>query len=496
MPSISNRITRLAATAVTLLPVSGIAQEDPAPTREALATMKVEALYASLCAQCHGKNLEGGMAPSFLDGEWKHGSTDAEIAQTILKGNIQFGMTPWEGILSDDQIRSMVIFIREKERVALNEGITFPKPEPGKVTKTDHESYLIETVIDEGKLEIPWAIAFLPDGSKLVTERAGRLRLIDAAGNLHPDPIKGTPEVMQLGQGGLLEVATHPDYSSNGWIYLGFADGWKEGVDSRGRPKMKALTAVVRGRIKDHTWVDQEWIWKGDKKFYTDAGPHFGTRFVFDQGFLYFIVGERGGNMEAQDLGNPKGKIFRVHDDGRIPTDNPTFAGAKTTPLPGLWSAGHRNPQGMDIDPRDSAIYSTEHGPRGGDELNRILPGHNYGWPVITYGMNYDGTPMTSKTHEEGMDQPLTYWVPSIATCGLDFYTGDKFPNWKNDLLVGALKNQEIRRLRIVDGKVTEQEVIMKDLGRVRDVADGPDGSIYVLLNGPDSIVRIVPVTK
>lgn len=460
----------------------------------AIAKMKVDALYKTLCAQCHGSKLEGGMAPSFLDGVWKHGSTDAEIARTILKGNIELGMTPWEGILTDEQIRSMVIFIREKERAALNEGVSFPKPEPGKVTKTDHESYLVETVIEEGHLKMPWAIAFLPDGSKLVTERPGGLRLIDAAGKLHSDPIKGTPQVIQHGQGGLLEVAIHPDYANNGWVYLGFSDGWKEEPDAKGKAKVKTMTTVVRGRVKDHTWVDEETIWKAEERFYTSSGAHFGTRFVFDKGYLYFIVGERGAGMEAQDLANPKGKIFRVHDDGRIPEDNPRFIDSKEA-LPGIWSYGHRNPQGMDKDSRDGSIYSTEHGPRGGDELNRILPGRNYGWPVITFGMNYDGTPMTSKTEQEGMEQPLTYWVPSIAVCGLDFYDGNKFPGWKNDLLAGALRNQEVRRLRIVDGKVTEQEVILKDLGRVRDVADSPDGDIYILLNGPDSIVRIVPAS-
>lgn len=493
----SSLIPKCAAIAalVAALPLCSPAQEEsaPAPTdKDSLSKMKVEALYATLCAQCHGKNLEGGMAPSFLDGEWKHGASDAEVAATILKGNLAFGMTPWEGILTADQVRSMVIFIREKEREALNKGVRFPKPEPGKITTTERASYRIETVVEEGSLKMPWAIAFLPDGSRLVTERAGKLRRIDASGNLHPEPVKGTPEVMEHGQGGLLEVAPHPDFATNGWIYLGFADGWREQpAEGGGKAKVRALTTVVRGRIKDNTWADQETIWKADSKFYSDAGVHFGTRFVFDDGYLFFIVGERGGMHEAQDVSNPKGKIFRVHDDGRIPDDNPDLAAGNA--LPGIYSYGHRNPQGLAQDPRDGSLYSTEHGPRGGDELNRILPGHNYGWPVITWGMNYDGTPMTSKTHQEGMDQPVTYWVPSIATCGLDFYAGDKFPGWKNDLLVGALKNQEIRRLRIVDHQVTEQEVILKNLGRVRDVAAGPDGLVYVLLNQPDSIIRLVP---
>lgn len=458
------------------------------PGQEKLAKMKVDEIYQALCANCHGKDLQGGLGPSFLDGKWKHGSTDAEIAHTIKKGNLELGMAPWEGILTDQQMRSLVIFFREKEKEAMTRGISYPKPEEGVVTETERASYRIETVVGEG-LEIPWALAFLPDGRRLLTERPGRLRIVEADGTLQPQAVAGVPEVVAHGQGGMLEVAVHPDYQENGWIYLGFSDGWME--ESQGKKKPRTITAVVRGRLKDNRWVDQEWIWKADKKFYTGSGVHFGTRFVFDQGYLYFVVGERGGWQEAQDLSRPNGKIFRIHDDGRIPGDNPFVD--REEALPGIWSYGHRNPQGLDQDPRNGKLYSTEHGPRGGDELNLIERGKNYGWPVITYGMNYNGTPITGKTHQEGMEQPITYWTPSIATCGLDFYHGDKFPGWKNDLLVGALKQEEVRRLRLANGKVTEQEVILKGIGRVRDVAGGPDGFVYVILNKPDRLIRLVP---
>jgi glucose/arabinose dehydrogenase len=447
--------------------------------------MKTDQVFEQLCSSCHGKDLSGGQGGSLVDGEWKHGSSDAELMKSIKDGNEQFGMTPFGKVLDDRQIRSLVIFIREKEKQAKERGMQFPKPEPGKVTKTQHEDYKIEMVVENG-LKNPWAIAFLPDGRKLVTEKQGRLRVIDADGKLVDEPVQGIPKIIDHGQGGLMEVAVHPDYEKNGWIYLGFADGTRE------RRDVKTITAYVRGRIKDGKWTDQEWIWKADEKFYTGAGVHFGTRLVFDgKGHIYFPVGERGGWHEAQDVANPKGKIFRLHDDGRVPADNPTFEGK--TPVPGLWSYGHRNPQGLDIDPRDGSIYNTEHGPRGGDELNLVRPGANYGWPVITYGMNYDGTPITGKTHEEGMEQPVIYWQPSIAACGLSFYRGDKFPQWKNDLFAGALAQQEVRRLRIVDRKVVEQEVVLKNIGRVRDVTDAPDGFIYVLLNGPDRVIRLVP---
>ncbi len=451
--------------------------------------VKIDGLYGQYCSGCHGAKFEGGNGGSLVDGEWKHGSSDAEIFNSIAKGNPQLGMTPWEGILTDDQIRGLVIFLRENEKKTLAKGMDFPTPSPDKVTKTELENYRIETLVDKG-LKNPWAIAFLPDGRKLVTEKSGQLRFITADGKLDPEKIEGTPEVVEHGQGGLMEVALHPDYAKNGWVYLGLSDGTREKREN-GKDNVRCITAIVRGKIKDHQWTDQEWIYRPDPKFRSGAGVHFGTRFVFDKGYIYFVIGERGGMMEVQDLTRPNGKIHRLHDDGRVPEDNP-FVKTKDA-IPGIWSYGHRNPQGLAMDPRDGSIFSTEHGPRGGDELNLIKPGANYGWPVITYGMNYDGTPMVSITEKEGMEQPVTYWVPSIAVCGLDFYTGDKFPKWKNDLLVGALAQQEIRRLRIVDQKVVSQEIIFKNIGRVRDVATGPDGLIYVVLNGPDRLVRLVP---
>lgn len=460
--------------------------------------VKVEELYANHCSGCHGKDFEGGIGGVLTDGEWKHGSSDEEIYRSIAKGNLELGMTPWEGILQPDQIRSLVIFLREKEKKELSKGKEFPVPAPDKVTKTELHDYKIETIVKDG-LEKPWAIAFLPDGRRLVTEKAGRLRYVNADGSLDPQVIEGTPPTIEHGQGGLMEVALHPDFAKNGWVYLGFSDGTRK--KRKGKDEVRCITAVVRGRIKDHQWTDQEWILRPDEKFRSGAGVHFGTRFVFDKGYIYFVIGERGGLIEAQDLNRPNGKIHRLHDDGRIPSDNP-FA-RKPGAMKSIWSYGHRNPQGLAMDPRDGALYSTEHGPRGGDELNLIRPGVNYGWPVTCLGMNYSGKPMdyrdkdgkqqVSVPHKEGIEDPVAHWVPSIAVCGLDFYTGDKFPEWNNDLLAGALAQQEIRRIRLKDKKVVSQEIILKNIGRVRDVATGPDGFIYVILNGPDRLIRLVP---
>jgi len=451
--------------------------------------VKTEEVYGMHCAGCHGASFEGGQGGSLVDGEWKHGGSDEEITRSIAKGKPELGMIPWEGVLTAEQIRGLVIFLREKEKQTLANGMEFPVPATDKVVKTKLHDYRIETLVDEGLID-PWAIAFLPDGRKLVTEKAGRLRMVAADGNLDPVAVEGLPEVVEHGQGGLLEVAVHPDFSRNEWVYLGLSDGTRRKDDS-GKEEVLCTTAVVRGRIKDHRWTDQEWVYRPDEKFRSGSGAHFGTRFVFAGGYIYFPIGERGGMMEAQDLSRPSGKIFRLHDDGRVPADNP-FVGNKGA-IGGIWSYGHRNPQGLTMDPRDGSLYDTEHGPRGGDELNLIMPGRNYGWPVVTYGMNYDGTPMVAETEKEGIERPLTYWVPSIAVCGLDFYAGDKFPKWKNDLLAGALAQQEVRRIRIADRRVVEQEVILKNIGRVRDVAAGPDGLVYVVLNKPDRVVRLLP---
>ena len=467
------RLRRAVAIWLLWTPLAGWSQISP--------KMKMEEIYRQYCASCHGANFEGGNGGNLADGVWKHGSADEEIGRSIAVGKPEIGMVPFGNVLSDEQIRAMVIFLREAESKYRSRTVEYPRPEPDKVTRTQHQNYRMEMVA-EG-LEIPWALAFLPDGRMLVTERPGGLKIIGKDGT--QTKIEGTPPVIAVGQGGMLEVAPHPDYAKNGWVYLAFSDGWWEGG------RQKSLTAVVRGRIKDNKWTDQQVVSKADPKFYTGAAHHYGTRIVFDKGCIFFIVAERGGNMEAQDLTRPNGKVFRLHDDGRVPDDNPFVK----TPgaIAGIWSYGHRNPQGMTLDTRTRALYLTEHGPRGGDEFNRVLPGHNYGWPVITHGMNYNGTPLTKLTAQEGMDQPLTQWTPSIAACGLAFYDGKALPGWKDDFFAGGLASQELHRLRLDGDKVTEDEIVLKGVGRVRDVRTGPDGFLYVVTNEPDRIIRLVP---
>ncbi len=465
------------ASLALLFSVASAFAQGTSPRRE------IGRFYAQQCAQCHGRNLQGGLAPSLLDDQWSHGGTDADLAKVIRDG-VEDSMPGFKDQLSEGEIRALVVFLREK-RAGFSSSEDRPRrPQPTEPITSEQHTFKIETVAD--RLSTPWGMAFLPDGRLLFTEKSGALRVVKN-GRLRVDPIRGTPAVRDSGQGGLLEVAVHPRYTENGWIYLAYSDP----ATRDGQPV--SLTTIVRGKVRDGAWVEQQTIWRAPLEFYRPGGGvHFGCRIVFDaDGYLFFSHGERGRQDDAQNLKLPNGKIHRLHDDGRIPTDNP-FA-QQSGAFASIWTYGNRNPQGLAFEPGTDVLWSTEHGPRGGDELNIIRRGANYGWPVITYGMNYNGTPITGITAKDGMEQPVTHWTPSIAVCGIDFYTGDAFPQWRGNLFVTALAQQELRRVVIENGKVTHQEILLKDLGRVRDVQTGPDGAIYVALNQPDRIVRLVP---
>ncbi len=247
--------------------------------------------------------------------------------------------------------------------------------------------------------------------------------------------------------------------------------------------------------LRDGAFVDQQQIFKADVALYRVGGQRFGSRLLFDnKGHLFFSIGDRAAPGDEQDLGHPNGKVYRVNADGSIPKDNPFVH--RSGAIAGIWTYGHRNPQGLAFNPVTGELWESEHGPRGGDELNILHPGHNYGWPIITYGINYDGTPITDHMAQDGMDQPVTYWVPSIAASPIAFYTGNRFPQWKNNLLVGSLAAQELRRLVVEGHSVTHQEILFKGIGRVRDIVNGPDGDLYIVLNQPDRIERLVPASR
>lgn len=438
-------------------------------------------LYGQFCGQCHGAQLQGGSAKGFLSGVWNHG--DGNQFRNVKHGITQEGMPAFENILTDDQIRSVVNYIRDEEKKAQPE----PPPLPDQLITLDYE--VAVDIFAEG-LQIPWAIDFIDANQALVTERPGRLRLIKN-GQLQEEPISGTPEVLHSGQGGLLDVAIDPNYDQNKWIYLSYSHSFRAAQEGERRPP--AMTRIVRGRIKNNAWVDQELLFEAPQETYRSSGAHFGSRIVFDpQGYLYFSIGDRGAQNQAQDITRPNGKIHRIYTDGKIPADNPFYntAGAIKT----IYSYGHRNPQGLAVHPVTGRVWDTEHGPMGGDELNLISKGKNYGWPVITYGLNYNGTIVSDQVRKEGMEQPNYYWKPSIAVCGLDFYDGDLFPKWKNQLLAGGLRYEVVSLLNVEDSRVMHEEVIVKNLGRVRDVTTGPDGAIYVVLNNPHTIIRLTPI--
>ena len=351
------------------------------------------------------------------------------------------------------------------------------------IVESQEHSFRVETFA-EG-LSVPWGMAFLPDGRLLVTELAGELRVVGQDGVVSA-PIDGVPEVRFEGQGGLMDVTLHPQYAQNGMIYLSFSDPLKGPIGGT-----LGYTAIARGKLHGKRLLGVEVIYRVPERFYAPHSHHYGSRIVFDrEGYLFFTIGDRGQRPLAQNVDLPNGKVHRLYDDGKVPEDNP-FVG-RTDAVESIWSYGHRNPQGLTLHPGTGQLWAAEHGPKGGDELNHVRKGLNYGWPVVTYGINYNGTPITEKTEAEGMERPQTFWVPSIAVCGIDFYTGNRFEKWKNDLLVTSLKFNRLHRVRTEGVDVVHEEIVYTGESRIRDVQTGPDGAVYLAVEGPGRILRLV----
>ena len=352
-----------------------------------------------------------------------------------------------------------------------------------RIVKTEKVSFQVETYADG--FEIPWGMAFLPDNRMMVTDRIGDLWIVEKDGK---DKVKVSgeiPNVRSKGQGGMLDVAVHPDFNTNSYIYLSFSD----------YSENKSHTSLIRAKLVNNSLVNSQIIFRPEEKFFTKRSLHFGSRILFDdKGFIFFCIGDRGDRDLAQNLDMPNGKIYRIRDDGTVPIDNPFYytKGA----IKSIWSYGHRNPQGLAIHPSTRQLWEAEHGPRGGDEVNIILRGHNYGWPVITYGKNYSGTIISKLTHHEGMDQPVFHWTPSIAVCGIAFYDGSQFPEWKNNLLATSLKYERLHRVELDGINMVKDEIIFEAESRVRDVEVGPDGIIYVALEDPGRIVKLTRYSK
>ena len=445
-------------------------ETQPAPIS---APLSAKENFQKFCAGCHGDKME-----RFAGKTWEAYSASNDLTPVIKHGLPVLGMPSFEKAFTDAEMKAIsdYILIEIKSKKETPPVTMFPT-----VVRSQHQAFSIDTVAKG--LDVPWGIAFLPDGDMLVTERSGQL--FRFGGGKLKSIIKGVPEVMAEGQGGLLDVVLHPDYKNNGWIYISYS---QKAPDGKG-----GNTAIFRAKLVDNQLIGQQELFKAMPN--TNSGVHFGCRMVFDDnGYLFFSVGERGDQSNAQKLTNHCGKIHRIFDDGRIPTDNPFV----NTPgaMPTIYSYGHRNPQGIDIHPVTRQIWNNEHGPRGGDEINIVGKGNNYGWPVITFGINYDGTTITKETAKEGMQQPVFQWTPSIGPSSMKFVIGDRYPGWKGDLLNGSLSFKYLERVRVEGGKVTEQEKLLEKAGRVRHVVISPDGYIYVATESPGAIVKLVPVNN
>jgi len=503
--------------AVALVAVTASSLLSTVPAAHA---QSIERIWRNNCMNCHMESGKGGGAGTrtLLTEELFDQKHDRPFFDAIKNGVPDKGMAAFGETLSSEEMWGLVNYIRELQARDRRDRVgSISRKLKNGVCKTQRHSYRIETAADTG-LEVPWSVEFVPVDDAtvmLVTNRPGPIKVFDLAGK-SLGTVEGTPKVRSRRQGGLMDITLHPNYAKgdgNDWIYLSYADQFN-GSDS------KSFTKIVRGRLRQ---VDSKWIWTAQQTIF-EAKPedylggdiHFGCKIVFDPrdpDIIFFGTGERGRDALAQSLSRPNGKVHRLHADGTVPTDNP-FVNEKDA-YPSIWSFGHRNPQGLAFDSLGN-LWETEHGPRGGDELNLVLKGRNYGWPLVSFGINYSGAafktpwPDIAGKEVEAKDivMPVDRWLPSIAACGLDVVRGDKFPEWKGDMLAGGLAGNNVDRIRLVPAsselapnmpaelrmRVGEREEIVHGLGRVRDVVSAPDGFIYIVLNDPDKVVRLVPV--
>ena len=473
-------------------------------------------IYDANCAVCHGSNLEGAaQGPPLAGVDLVHGASVDEIAKGIAEGYPERGMPAFSQTLTEAQVKGLSIFISEKrhDRSMTDYKIHAPLVIPAGVIESERHPFRIETVAD-GLDPLPYSIAPLPDGRILLTEKMRGLRIIEQDGT-QSDLIQGTPKAyddsftmpgvwLKYGIGWLLDVAPHPDYAENGWIYLSYGDRCGDcNAMSRARGEDVSMSVLVRGRIKDGQWIDEETIWRADIETYTPMPDMtLGGRIAFDgEGHVFLSVGFKGitNFWGIQDLSLPYGKIHRVHDDGRIPEDNP-FVDVPDA-LKTIWTYGHRSPQGLEFNHQAGQLWGTEMGPRGGDEVNLLVPGRNYGWPLYSKGMDYDGTPVEYGKNLgiefdlADIEQPVVDLTPSPAVSSFIFYGGDAFPEWRHNMIVGTLKATELYRMVLDGDAVVHTELLLDDLARIRDIETGPDGMIYLLLEHASGgqIVRLVP---
>ncbi len=434
-------------------------------------------LFKTNCTICHGEKMQ-----AFVDRKWKDGKSKEYIIKAIKIGN-ESGMPGFDSIFSDSQFDKLSEYILTGiENVSKYD---FTDADISSDTfQTENFSFILEKAVEN--LEIPWGMAFLPNGNMLITDRVGILYRQTNDGNLIK--ISDTPQVLALNQGGLLDVELHPNFIDNQLIYLSYSAFKEEGKDT------VSTTAIMRAKLEGNSLTDNKIIFEALP--YSKKRHHYGSRIEFDKdGYLFFSVGDRGARDEnPQNLESHNGKIHRINADGSIPKDNP-FVSTEGA-MPSIYSYGHRNPQGLAMHPTTGVIWEHEHGPRGGDEVNIIEKSLNYGWPIISYGINYDGTIFTSLLEKEGMKKPVIFWVPSIAPSGMTFINSDKYPGWEGNILAGSLRYKYLNLCKVIGNQITDQTMLAKGIGRVRNVEMSPDGYIYFSVENPGIIYKIVPLSE
>ncbi len=458
------------------------------------------AVYQENCATCHGEQMEGNaLGPPLVGAELKHGTSIDEISISIAEGFPTQGMPGWNATFDEAQIQSMAILIAEKR---VNRNFTdFRMDAPFEIPVGPIESELVTfqlEIVAEDLHHLPFSIEPMPDGNILLTEKVRGMTIISPAGD-QSDLITGTPETyddgfnalgVEYGLGWMLDVALHPNYEDNGWIYLHFADRCRDCPAYEENFMPASMNKLIRGRIRDGEWVDEETIWEVPQEFYT-VSPETGAggRIAFDpEGFVFVSVGIKGlSNYDGpQELAKPYGKIHRLHENGDIPVDNPFV----DTPgaMKSVWTYGHRSPQGLEFHAPTGQLWGTEMGPRGGDEVNWLRPGRNFGWPLYSKGVNYDGTKVDYgkilgiEFDLEDIEQPVVDLTPSPAVSSFVIYDGGQFPEWQDQFIVGSLKATELYRFVIRDGELQHEEILLSDFTRIRDVEVDYDGSILLLL--------------
>lgn len=492
-----------------LLALASAAHAQPRERTDIVAT-----LYAEQCAVCHGDQLQGAaQGPPLIGADLKGGHSVDAIAASTAAGAVERGMPAWRETLTSDQIHALALYIAERRQGTTLADFRYNAPfemSETRIRSSQHHHFQLKTVV-AGLDPQPYGLAVLPDGRFLVTEKMRGLKLISADGKTQT-MVSGAPQAyadsmnlggQPMGLGWLMDVVLHPDFAANGWIYLSFGDRCENcNAESRKTKRPVSMVKLVRGRLDGAVWVDQQTIWQADIETYNGMFEiAAGGRIAFDsRGHVFLSIGMKGPTEidGFQDLSLPYGKILRLTDDGRVPVDNPFVS--RVGALGEIWSYGHRSPQGLEVEPATGVLWGTEMGPRGGDEVNLIRPGRNYGWPLVSKGVNYDGRPLDNAAKLgisfdlKDIEQPVVDLTPSPAVSSFVFYRGEEFPAWRGNMIVGTLRASDLMRMDVNNGRVLSIESLIEDLARIRDVAEGPQGELYLLLehNAGSRVVRLV----